>query len=104
MNITYAKVKTTGKLEPKSGVAIAGATAVMIVPTVPPHLPEPAHAYLLVAGDVGPMGQALDSGMRWIRSPELDVCGEGGWFVLTGVVAFRLAHMEAELTYSIRKG
>ena len=107
MPVTFARVKCeteAEKLGLKSGVSILNATAMTAVPVVPPHLKEPAAAFLLVAGDVGDMGQPLESGMRWIRSPELDLDGEGGWFCLTGVVAFRLAHVgPGELVYSIRK-
>ncbi len=109
MSVHFAKVRCetdASKLGLVSGVSILGATAATVVPTVPPYVGEPLEAFLLVAGDVGEHGVALEAGMRWMRAPALDVCGQGSSFDLSPFVAFRLAHraLEAtELVYSIRK-
>lgn len=115
MPIAYAKVACCKpeELGPRSGVDIAGATAMTVVPAKPPHLKERLDAFLLVAGDVGEMGQPLTARHRWIPAAELDVECEGGGYPLNDVVAFRVAHVSehleadgkpVELVYSIRKG
>lgn len=109
MGLSFAKVRCETealKMGLTSGVSILGATAITVVPKVPPYI-EGAEAYLLVAGDVGDHGVALEAGMRWLRAPDLDVCGSGGSYDLSRVAAFRLAHRALEpieLVYSIRKG
>lgn len=108
MPVSYAKVACCKpeELGPRSGVDIVGATALTVVPAKPPHLKEAVAAFVMVAGDVGDMGQPLASGMRWIRREWLDVDGEGLCAPLDRLVGFRMAHTSdepVELVYSVRK-